>query len=112
MGDGKADSAATVRADSCSVRCRRGHPHSVGRVMSHDLDDDDEDCGALPDSLRVILHLDNDAFYAAVEAKRLGVDPMEVPVGVVQWDGLIAVSYAARKFGVKRGDKSATARTK
>ena len=36
----------------------------------------------------------------------------EVPVGVVQWDGLIAVSYAARKFGVKRGDRSATARTK
>ena len=62
------------------------------------------------DSNRVVLHLDMDAFYASVEAKRLGVDPMEVPVGVVQWDGLIAVSYAARPRGVKRGMRTAEAR--
>ncbi|KAK3244516.1 hypothetical protein CYMTET_45871 [Cymbomonas tetramitiformis] len=51
---------------------------------------------------RVIVHCDLDCFYAQVEHKRLGV-PMDVPLVVQQWEGLIAVNYAARKYGVTRG---------
>jgi nucleotidyltransferase/DNA polymerase involved in DNA repair len=51
---------------------------------------------------RVILLLDADAFYAQVEAQRLGVDLKTTPLAVRQWDGLIAVSYSARAAGVTR----------
>jgi nucleotidyltransferase/DNA polymerase involved in DNA repair len=51
---------------------------------------------------RVILLLDADAFYAQVEAKRLSIDLSTTPLAVRQWDGLIAVSYAARAAGVTR----------
>lgn len=46
---------------------------------------------------RVILHLDLDCFYAQVEMRRLGV-ARDQPLAVQQWDGVIAVNYAARKF--------------
>eukprot|EP00741_Cyanophora_paradoxa_P000254 tig00000402_g246.t1 len=39
--------------------------------------------------------------YAQVEAKRLNLDP-SIPLAVRQWDGLIAVNYAARAKGVAR----------
>lgn len=42
---------------------------------------------------------------------RLGV-PQSTPLAVQQWDGLIAVNYEARKFGVKRGDRTAAAKQK
>lgn len=42
---------------------------------------------------------------------RLGI-PTSVPLAVQQWDGLIAVNYEARKSGVKRGDRTATAKQK
>lgn len=60
-------------------------------------------------SARVILHLDCDCFYAQVEHERLGI-PRDVPLAVQQWDGLIAVNYAARAAGVKRGMPTQTAR--
>ena len=50
---------------------------------------------------RVIILLDCDAFYAQVESIRLGL-PSSTPLAVRQWDGLIAVNYAARTFGVSR----------
>ena len=50
---------------------------------------------------KVIVCIDMDAFYAAAEATRFGYDE-SVPVVVVQWTGTIAVSYAARKYGVGR----------
>jgi DNA polymerase eta len=50
---------------------------------------------------RVIVHVDLDAFYAAVEQVRLGL-PIEQPLAVQQWEGLIAVNYAARAKGVTR----------
>lgn len=56
------------------------------------------------DPLRVIALCDSDAFYAACEQVRLGVDPLE-PLVVLQWDSLIAVNYPARKFGISRMDK-------
>lgn len=52
-------------------------------------------------NLRVIIHLDIDCFYAQVEAKRLSI-AREEPLAVQQWQGLIAVNYAARAAGVTR----------
>lgn len=46
-----------------------------------------------------------------VEHVRLGI-PTATPLAVQQWDGLIAVNYEARKFGVKRGDRTAAAKQK
>ncbi|KAH8838479.1 hypothetical protein MCOR27_008466 [Pyricularia oryzae] len=51
--------------------------------------------------LRVISHIDLDAFYAQCEMVRLGVDE-DRPLAVQQWQGLIAVNYPARKFGISR----------
>ncbi|KAK3500975.1 hypothetical protein B0T13DRAFT_488257 [Neurospora crassa] len=51
--------------------------------------------------LRVIAHLDLDCFYAQVEMVRLGI-PDDKPVAVQQWQGLIAVNYPARSFGIGR----------
>ncbi|KAI1178877.1 impB/mucB/samB family protein [Nemania sp. FL0916] len=51
--------------------------------------------------LRVIAHIDLDAFYAQCEMVRLGVDE-EQPLAVQQWQGLIAVNYPARAFGIGR----------
>ena len=51
--------------------------------------------------LRVIAHIDLDAFYAQCEVVRLGVAE-DQPLAVQQWEGLIAVNYAARKFGITR----------
>ena len=53
------------------------------------------------DNPRVIVHLDLDAFYAAVEHVRKNI-PKNEPLGVQQWNHLIAVNYAAREFGIKR----------
>ena len=53
------------------------------------------------DPLRVIALCDSDAFYAACEQVRLGIDPSH-PLVVRQWDALIAVNYPARKFGITR----------
>lgn len=51
--------------------------------------------------LRVIAHLDLDAFYAQCEVVRLGT-PRNTPLAVQQWESLIAINYPARPFGVTR----------
>ncbi|KAI1479824.1 DNA/RNA polymerase [Daldinia eschscholtzii] len=51
--------------------------------------------------LRVIAHIDLDAFYAQCEMVRLGI-PEDQPLAVQQWQGLIAVNYPAREFGIGR----------
>ncbi|PYH48740.1 DNA-directed DNA polymerase eta [Aspergillus saccharolyticus JOP 1030-1] len=51
--------------------------------------------------LRVIAHVDLDAFYAQCEMVRLGT-PRDVPLAVQQWDSLIAINYPARSFGITR----------
>lgn len=56
------------------------------------------------DPLRVVSLCDSDAFYAACEHLRLGIDP-EKPLVVLQWQALIAVNYPARKYGISRMDK-------
>ncbi|KAK3364409.1 hypothetical protein B0T25DRAFT_444749 [Lasiosphaeria hispida] len=51
--------------------------------------------------LRVISHIDLDCFYAQAEMVRLGI-PEDKPLAVQQWQGLIAVNYPARAFGIGR----------
>ncbi|KAL8911799.1 MAG: hypothetical protein Q9171_003067 [Xanthocarpia ochracea] len=51
--------------------------------------------------LRVIAHIDLDAFYAQCEGVRLGIAE-DQPLAVQQWQGLIAINYPARKFGLGR----------
>ncbi|KAL6882387.1 DNA/RNA polymerase [Trichoderma longibrachiatum] len=51
--------------------------------------------------LRVIAHIDLDAFYAQCEMVRLGV-PEDKPLAVQQWQGLIAINYPARKWNIGR----------
>ncbi|KAK1671955.1 impB/mucB/samB family protein [Colletotrichum godetiae] len=51
--------------------------------------------------LRVVAHIDLDAFYAQCEMVRLGV-PKDQPLAVQQWQGLIAVNYPARDHGIGR----------
>lgn len=51
--------------------------------------------------LRVIAHIDLDAFYAQCEMVRLGM-PRTAPLAVQQWDSLIAINYPARAFGINR----------
>ena len=55
------------------------------------------------DPFRVVALCDSDAFYAACEQVRLGIDPSE-PLVVLQWQALIAVNYPARKYGISRMD--------
>ncbi|KAF8457516.1 hypothetical protein BGX38DRAFT_1086109, partial [Terfezia claveryi] len=49
--------------------------------------------------LRVIAHIDLDAFYAQCETVRLGIDE-NVPLAVQQWENLIAINYPARALGL------------
>ncbi|KAL6871378.1 DNA/RNA polymerase [Trichoderma novae-zelandiae] len=51
--------------------------------------------------LRVIAHVDLDAFYAQCEMVRLGI-PEDKPLAVQQWQGLIAINYPARKWQIGR----------
>jgi DNA polymerase eta len=73
----------------------------------------------LENPLRVVALCDSDAFYAACEMVRLGVT--DKPLVVLQWlflfhnaipyvyhlgrEGIIAVNYHARKFGITRFHK-------
>ncbi|KAL4872453.1 hypothetical protein BDV12DRAFT_143625 [Aspergillus spectabilis] len=61
--------------------------------------------------LRVIAHIDLDAFYAQCEMVRLGT-PREKPLAVQQWDSLIAINYPAREFGITRMISAKDARAK
>ncbi|KAK6458581.1 DNA polymerase eta subunit [Scheffersomyces xylosifermentans] len=61
--------------------------------------------------LSVISLIDLNAFFAQVEQLRLNL-PVEAPVVCVQWQSLIAVSYAARKFGISRMDTVQSAKKK
>ncbi|KAI9847763.1 MAG: DNA-directed DNA polymerase eta rad30 [Thelocarpon superellum] len=51
--------------------------------------------------LRVIALIDMDCFYAQCEQIRLGL-PEDQPLAVQQWQGLIAINYPARAFGLSR----------
>lgn len=53
--------------------------------------------------LSCIAHVDLNAFFAQVEQIRCGYS-RDDPVVCVQWSSIIAVSYAARKYGISRMD--------
>ncbi|KAJ4514322.1 N-acetyltransferase eso1 [Exophiala dermatitidis] len=61
--------------------------------------------------LRVIALIDYDAFYAQCEMVRLGVSETQ-PLAVQQWQGLIAINYPARAFGLNRHVTVTEAKTK
>ncbi|KAK5072028.1 N-acetyltransferase eso1 [Lithohypha guttulata] len=52
--------------------------------------------------LRVIALIDFDAFYAQCESVRLGI-PNDQPLAVLQFKNCIALNYAAKAAGLKRG---------
>ena len=52
---------------------------------------------------RIILLFDLDCFYAQCERVRLGLD-IDCKLALLQWNSVLAVTYPARKFGIKRGD--------
>ncbi|BGO91840.1 hypothetical protein NBRC10512_007638 [Rhodotorula toruloides] len=64
--------------------------------------------GGAANPLRVIAHIDIDAAYAAMEMSRLGI-PDDQPMAVQQWNGLIAVNYPARAYGITRHETPAEA---
>lgn len=53
--------------------------------------------------LSVLCHIDVNSFYAQVEQVRCGYTKDD-PVVCVQWQSLIAVSYAAKQYGITRMD--------
>lgn len=61
--------------------------------------------------LRCIALIDYDAFYAQCEMVRLGVAESQ-PLAVQQWQGLIAINYPAREFGLNRHVTVTEAKTK
>ncbi|KAG7751116.1 hypothetical protein KL912_000249 [Ogataea haglerorum] len=61
--------------------------------------------------LSVIGHIDINAYFAQYEQIRLGLTPQD-PVVCLQWNSLIAVSYAAREYGISRMDSLQTAKMK
>lgn len=61
--------------------------------------------------LAVVGFIDQNAFFAQVEQHRLGRTRAD-PVVCAQWDSLIAVLYAARKYGILRMDLVALGRQK
>ncbi|GAA5820482.1 hypothetical protein JCM3770_005545 [Rhodotorula araucariae] len=64
--------------------------------------------GGAANPLRVIAHIDIDAAYAAMEMARLAI-PDDQPMAVQQWNGLIAVNYPARAYGITRHETPAEA---
>lgn len=56
-----------------------------------------------PPHHRIVLLFDLDCFYAQCERVRLGLD-LDVPICLLQWNSVLAVSYPARKYGIERGD--------
>ena len=65
--------------------------------------------GSTASPLRVVAHIDLDAFYAQCEMVRLGT-PATQPLAVQQWDALIAINYPAREFGITRMISASEAR--
>lgn len=73
-----------------------------------DLNDKDK---AWKSKLSCIGHIDMNAFFAQVDQIRYGLSVSD-PVVSVQWSSIIAVSYAAREYGISRMDTLESARVK
>ncbi|CAH2350304.1 DNA polymerase eta [[Candida] railenensis] len=86
-------------------------PYDTSEFTFKDLADINDSHVAYKSPLAVIGHIDLNAFFAQVEQIRLGYT-RDDPVVCVQWSSLIAVSYAARKYGIGRLDSIKSARAK
>ena len=86
-------------------------PNDTSEFTFKDLADINDPHVAYKLALAVIGHIDLNAFFAQVEQIRLGYT-RDDPVVCVQWSSLIAVSYAARKYGIGRLDSIKSARAK
>lgn len=86
-------------------------PKATSVFYSRDLALLNDPRNAYSSPLAVIGHVDLNAFFAQCEQIRLGKSVND-PVVCCQWLSLIAVSYAARKFGIARMDSLDNARAK
>lgn len=86
-------------------------PNDVSRFTYKDLKLLENSIQAYQLPLAVVGHVDLNAFFAQVEQIRLDLT-VDAPVVCAQWQSLIAVSYAARKFGIGRMDTIQSAREK
>lgn len=86
-------------------------PKATSAFYSRDLALLNDPHNAYSSPLAVIGHVDLNAFYAQCEQLRLGKS-VDDPVVCCQWLSLIAVSYAARKFGIGRMDTLDLAKAK
>ncbi|KAK5715810.1 N-acetyltransferase eso1 [Elasticomyces elasticus] len=75
-------------------------PHAMSRFTHRDLRLMGRSSPTSP--LRVIALIDFDALYAQCETVCLDLPPTE-PLAVQQWNAIIALNYAAREYGLKRG---------
>ncbi|CAG7966899.1 unnamed protein product [Penicillium olsonii] len=86
-----------------------GQHHVTSRFTRRDLSLLAQSSSKSP--LRVISLIDYDSFYAQCESVRLGISP-DTPLGVQQWDAIIALNYAARRYGLARAISVKEARLK
>lgn len=75
----------------------------MSRYKWRDLLDINSPTASYLSPLACVAHIDVNAFFAQVEQIRCGYS-REDPVVCVQWNSIIAVSYAAKKFGISRMD--------
>ncbi|SCV01036.1 LAME_0G13630g1_1 [Lachancea meyersii CBS 8951] len=75
----------------------------MSRYKWRDLLDINSKTKAYCSPLSCIAHIDINAFFAQVEQIRRNFS-VDDPVVCVQWNSIIAVSYAARKYGITRMD--------
>lgn len=75
----------------------------TSKYTFHDVNLLNDKTKAFTLNLSVIGHIDMNAFFAQVEQVRLNLTKDD-PVVCVQWQAVIAVNYAARKYGIKRMD--------
>ncbi|EMG51034.1 DNA polymerase eta, putative [Candida maltosa Xu316] len=86
-------------------------PQSPSQFTYQNLHDLNDPATSYLSPLSTIGLVDLNAFFAQVEQIRLGLTDQD-PVVCGQWHSLIAVSYAARKYGISRMDTIASAKTK
>ncbi|KAI5796286.1 hypothetical protein DFH27DRAFT_526391 [Peziza echinospora] len=74
-------------------------PRPRSKFTYKDLDRLGSSRGGTETPLRVVAHIDLDAFYAQCETVRLHLPPT-LPLAVQQWGNLIAINYPARTHGL------------
>lgn len=84
---------------------------SASEFTFRDLQQLNDKTKSFKSKLSIIGHVDLNAFFAQVEQVRLNLS-INDPVVCVQWQAVIAVNYAARKYGIKRMDSIETCKKK